>query len=214
MDSKPKAGVADPSQTLGDLLYSKRTNAPIPEAEWVALVRSIAAQDPRALRSLYERSHRLVFTLALRISGSRELAEEIVIDVFHDVWSHAGKYDPANGSVVGWIMNQARSRAIDRVRFEQRQKRQPRPDQPVDAPEPVPTPQDAVDAKLQRRSLERALTSLTPDERETVETAFFSELTYSETAERLGQPLGTVKTRIRSALAKLREILGGEGGGS
>jgi RNA polymerase sigma-70 factor (ECF subfamily) len=108
---------------------------------------------------------------------------------------------------------QARSRAIDRLRFEQRKKRvDPRPplghgDEPIEAGAPA----SAVEAQRQRSLLHEALASLTPDERQTVETAFFAELTYAETAARLDQPLGTVKTRVRSALAKLRKVLANRG---
>ena len=202
------------SATLGDLLYSDRSATPIAEEDWVDLVRSIAAGDQCALRALYERTHRLVFTLAVRILGSRESAEEITLDVFHDVWRRSGEYDPAGGSVVGWIMNQARSRAIDRVRFEQRKKRTP-PQPQHDGREPegaVAGPVEAMDARRRRTLLHEALTALTPEERQAIETAFFSELTYSETAARLAQPLGTVKTRVRSALAKLRKALDSGGG--
>ena len=83
----------------------------------------MAAGDPLALHALYERTHRIVFTLIVRITHNRETAEELTVDVFHDAWRRAASYDPAGGSVVGWIMNQARSRAIDRLRFEQRKKR-------------------------------------------------------------------------------------------
>ena len=76
----------------------------------------------RCMRST-KRTHRIVFTLMVRITNNRETAEELTLDVFHDVWRRASTYDPAGGSVVGWIMNQARSRAIDRLRFEQRKKR-------------------------------------------------------------------------------------------
>src|ERR1043166_8786237 len=113
----------DTPDTLGDLLYADGSAQPVPEEDWLSLVRSIAAGDQEALRILYERSHRLVFTLAMRICGSRENAEEVTLDVFHDVWRRSGQYNPEDGSVVGWIMNQARSRAIDRLRFEQRKKR-------------------------------------------------------------------------------------------
>ena len=93
------------------------------EQDWAALVQSIAAGDQLALHALYERAHRMVFTLILRITANRETAEELTLDVFHDVWRRAAGYDPANGTVLGWIMNQARSRAIDRLRFESRKKR-------------------------------------------------------------------------------------------
>ncbi len=109
--------------TLGDVLYARSAKTLVPESEWVALVQSIAAADQVALHALYERSHRLVFTLIMRIIANRETAEELTLDVFHDVWRRASRYDAAHGTVLGWIMNQARSRAIDRLRFEQRKKR-------------------------------------------------------------------------------------------
>jgi RNA polymerase sigma-70 factor (ECF subfamily) len=177
----------------------------------VDLLAAIAAGNQQALRLLYGRTHRLVFTLAMRLSNSRESAEEITIDVFRDVWRRSAQYDPEGGSVVGWIMNQARSRAIDRLRFEQRKKRVP-PHTEQDEAAATVAPEDAMDVRRRRGLLREALTGLTPDERQTIETAFFSELTYSETAARLNQPLGTVKTRVRSALAKLRKALQEERG--
>jgi RNA polymerase sigma-70 factor (ECF subfamily) len=197
--------------TLGDLLYANRTGASIPESDWVALVHTIARGDHRALRVLYERTHRLVFTLAVRITGNGETAEEVTLDVFRDVWLRAAQYDPEGGSVVGWVMNQARSRAIDRLRYEQRKKRVP-PDSSRPQAEQADDPAEAMDGRRRRGLLQAALKALTPDERQTIETAFFSELTYAETAVRLKQPLGTVKTRVRSALAKLRKALESEGG--
>jgi RNA polymerase sigma-70 factor, ECF subfamily len=205
---KPSSGRADESRTtLGDLLYADRT-ATTPENYWVDLVRAVASGDQRALRALYERTHRLVFTLAVRICGDRERAEEVTLDVFHDVWRRSAQYDEKGGSVVGWIVNQARSRAIDRLRFEQRKKRvQPHPNQGEERPAEESGPGDALDGQQWRGLLQQALTALTSDERQVIETAFFGELTYSETAVRLDQPLGTVKTRVRSALAKLRKAL-------
>src|SRR5690348_15259901 len=108
--------------TLGDVLYAN-SKAPAPEEDWAALVQSIAAGDQLALHALYDRAHRIVFTLIMRITANRETAEELTIDVFHDIWRRASHYDAANGTVLGWIMNQARSRAIDRLRFESRKQR-------------------------------------------------------------------------------------------
>ena len=202
----------DPTVTkLGDLLYADSASTPISEQTWVRLVDAIAAGDQQALRTLYEMSHRIVFTLAVRICGRRELAEEVMLDVFHDVWRRAAQYDPHDGSVVGWIMIQARSRALDRLRFEHRKKRVDPHSQPEAADSAI-GPADARDASDRRRTLEHALTTLTPDERAAIEMAFFSELTYSETAKRLDQPIGTVKTRVRSALAKLRKALANDRG--
>jgi RNA polymerase sigma factor (sigma-70 family) len=109
-------------ETLGDLLYADKAKTPVSEKGWLGLVQSIGEGDQRALRALYERVHRLVFTLIMRITNNRETAEECALDVFHDVWRRAKNYDAAGGSVVGWIMNQARSRAIDRLRLERRKK--------------------------------------------------------------------------------------------
>jgi RNA polymerase sigma-70 factor, ECF subfamily len=199
------------SATLGALLYADGSGASVPEDEWVALVQSIAAGDEGALRALYERTHRLVFTLAVRIAGDRESAEEVTLDVFRDVWLRSANYAPENGSVVGWIMNQARSRAIDRLRFERRKKRVP-PDPVGPGTEPAEEPDAALEGERRRGSLHAALTALTEEERQAIETAFFLELTYSETALRLNLPIGTVKTRIRSAISKLRQEFGREGG--
>ena len=192
------------------MLYANTAKPPVSEKVWVALVASIARGDQLALHALYSQTHRLVFTLTMRITGSRETAEELTLDVFHDVWRRAATYDPSGGSVVGWIMNQARSRAIDRVRFEQRKKRvDSHPDGPP-AAAAGSDPAGAFDLTELGRLLREALAVLTADERQAIETAYFSEMTYAEAATRLNQPVGTVKTRIRSGLAKLRDALGGE----
>jgi RNA polymerase sigma-70 factor (ECF subfamily) len=149
----------------------------------------------------------MVFTLSMRLTNDRHAAEEVTLDVFHDVWRRAATYDAAGGSVVGWIMNQARSRAIDRLRFEQRKKRAGRPDAAPPPPTAASGPHETFDLRDQGRLLREALTVLTPEERQAIEAAFFSELTYVEVAARLNQPLGTVKTRVRSALGKLRQAL-------
>lgn len=199
--------------TLGEVLYANSSKARVSEAEWVALVRSVAAGDQGALLALYERTHRVVFTLIVRITANRASAEEVTLDVFHDVWRRASRYEEANGTVLGWIMNQARSRAIDRLRFDQRQKRIPPETGNPLAATGTPTPEDLVAFQQQSQTLRTALEVLTPDERQAIEAAFFAELTYAKVAEQLNQPLGTIKTRIRSGLLKLREALA-EGGHS
>src|SRR4029453_17886821 len=165
--------------------------------------------SPGAINLLFfQQTHRIVFTLIVRITGNREAAEELTLDVFHDVWRRASTYDPSGGSVVGWILNQARSRAIDRLGFEQRKKRI---DNHAEPPRVTAEsgPQEVLDVREQGRLLRQAMEVLTPEERAAIEVAFFSELTYSEVAARLNQPLGTVKTRIRSGLTKLRQALAG-----
>jgi RNA polymerase sigma-70 factor (ECF subfamily) len=149
----------------------------------------------------------MVFTLIVRVVNDRETAEEVTLDVFHDVWRRASAYDPADGSVIGWILNQARSRAIDRLRFERRKKRVPKP--PETPPEAMAAsdPHETFARREEGRLLRDALAVLTPDERQAIETAFFAGLTYDEVGVRLNQPVGTVKTRIRSGLGKLRRAL-------
>ena len=169
---------------LGDVLYA-RSKRLVPEQEWATLVQSIARGDQLALHALYDRAHRIVFTLVMRITANRETAEELTIDVFHDVWRRAAQYDAANGTVLGWIMNQARSRAIDRLRFESRQKRSGSDAPPV--AEAAADPRDVLELRQQAETLRAALAAL-------------------------NQPLGTIKTRIRSGLHKLRHTLTAEAG--
>ena len=204
-----KESTQEPPATLSDLLYA-RSKAPVLEQDWAALVQSIAEGDQLALHALYDRAHRPVFTFIMRITANRETAEELTIDVFHDVWRRASRYDAGNGTVLGWIMNQARSRAIDRLRFDNRRKRSSSGDMqpPSDG---APDPRDVLELQERGESLRAALATLTPHEREAIETTFFAGLTHTEAAARLNQPLGTIKTRIRSGLQKLRDARSLEG---
>jgi DNA-directed RNA polymerase specialized sigma24 family protein len=109
-----KANAANGStSTLGALLYADATKTRVSELEWVGLMQSIAAGDAAALHELYERAHRIVFTLLVRLTHDRSVAENLTVDVFHQIWSGASKYDAAEGSVLGWMMNHTRSKAID-----------------------------------------------------------------------------------------------------
>ena len=209
-EAGPPARQACEPGTLGDLLYADKRKPTPAEQDWVGLVRSIAAGDQLALQALYVQTHRIVFTLIWRIVRDRETAEELTLDVFHAVWRRAATYDASGGSVLGWMLNQARSRAIDRVRFEQRKKRvDPHPDRASMVAQPG-TPHELVEVEERGRLLRDALRVLRAEEREAIETAFFSELTYGDAAVKLNQPVGTLKTRIRSGLSKLRQALGQE----
>ena len=177
------------SKTLGDVLHAGTSSAPASEQEWFGLVRAIAAGDLVALQALYERSHRLVFTLLMRITGHREMAEELTLEVFHDVWRRAYRYDPGEGTVVGRLMNQARSRALARLRAGQRKK------------------DDESGFKDERRALRSALATLAPEERQVIEAAFFSELTHAGIALQLNQSEATIRARIDCGLHKLRRVL-------
>jgi RNA polymerase sigma-70 factor (ECF subfamily) len=191
--------------TLGDLLYADPAKPRVSETEWRKLIQAVGAGDQLALQTFYDRTHRLVYTLTMRILGNHATAEEVTLDVFHEIWRRASTYDAKGGSVLGWVMNQAHSRAIDRLRFEGRKKR----NHSVVADPQAQTSSMDLSAKgpQQAQLLQQALQALTPDERKAVETAYFSELTYVEVAARLNEPVGTIKTRIRSALGKLRRAL-------
>lgn len=196
--------------TLGEVLYANQSGELVSERGWVELVQRIAMGDQFALHAMYDRSHRMVFTLIMRITRKRETAEELTLDVFLEVWRRASRYDPANGTVLGWIMNLARSRAIDRLRFDQRQKRVDPRRGDADEELELNDCQHLLEVKERARTLKAALSVLTPGERQAIETAFFFDLTYAEVAIQLSQPLGTIKTRIRSGLHKLRRALAAE----
>lgn len=173
------------ASTLGDLLYADPEKIRISEKDWHALVRSIALGDQLALQTLFDYTHRLVFTSIMRMTLHRETAEELTLQVFQDVWEGAAAYDPAGGSVVGWIMNQARERAADHL-YSRGQ---------------------TLDPGVNGLLLQQALAGLTASERRVIELTFFSEMTYVEAAARLAQPLEKVTARIQSGLAKLQKAL-------
>ncbi len=202
---RPKESQSEGS-TLGDLLRANSRPAPS-EADWVALVRAVRDGDQQAFRALYQRCHRIVFTLSIRILGDKCAAEEVTLDVFHNVWRHAGEYDVSGGPVLGWILNQARSRAIDRIRFEHRKKRCTAFTNGDGGVESADAGEESLDREQRARHLRQALTALQPTERAAIESAFFGDRTYVEVASQLNEPLGTIKTRIRSGLQKLRSAL-------
>jgi RNA polymerase sigma-70 factor (ECF subfamily) len=176
-------------------------------ADQAALAR-MARGDQSALAELYDRNARLVFSLALRILQNRADAEDVVQEVFQQVWTQAGRYDTGRGAVAAWMLTMARSRAIDRLRS-----RNSRPESPSEARivEQLPDAAARQDLQLlsaeQVKSLQGALNQLPAAQRMAVELAYYEGLTHAEIAERLSEPLGTVKTRIRQAVIKLRESL-------
>jgi RNA polymerase sigma-70 factor (ECF subfamily) len=190
-------------QTLGDLLYDG-SRVIAPEGEWVSLVQAIAAGDQRALHALYERSHRIVFTLMMRITANRETAEELTLNLYQDIWRRARDYNAASGTVLAWIMNQGRSRAIDRLRLQKQAEPRPATQSEADA---SADPRDVRKLNAHRAALDAALTVLTPDERLAIEATYFGGLNYDEAAARLNQPAGAIKARLRSGLHKLRHAL-------
>lgn len=183
-------------------------------------MKAVAEGDPGALAALHDRHGAAVFALCLRMLRSAEEAEEVLEDVFWHLWRHAGRYDPARGSVIVYLVTLARSRSLDRLRARERRVRLRSQvgdatlgENSVGAGGGSTPFRDAL-ANEYRARVRRALAELPAEQREAVELAFLEGLTHLEISARLGQPLGTVKTRIRSALLRLRGSLhGGEGGG-
>lgn len=174
------------------------------------LVRRMAAGDESALGTLYDRYSPLLHSVARRIVGDPDDAEEVLEESFWQAWRQAGRYEESRGGLSTWLVMIVRSRALDRVRA-RRRFREERWDE---LPEPAAdtagddlSPLDSAQLDEVRRMVGRAVATLPPEQRQTVELAYFRGLSQSEIAEATGQPLGTVKTRARLALQKLREAL-------
>jgi RNA polymerase sigma-70 factor (ECF subfamily) len=178
------------------------------DSEWEALIRKVAVGDQSALTELYDTTSRLVFGLILRIVSDRATAEEVLLDVYTQVWRQAASYDSTRGTPIAWLMTIARSRAIDRIRSGKHdQQNKESLDSVGEVASTVADPeQDSVISE--RRNLVRsALNSLSREQREVIELAYYAGLSHSEIALKLGQPLGTVKTRTRLGMMKLRDML-------
>ena len=175
----------------------------------------MAQGDDHALGTLFDRWATLVNSVAMRIVQDPDEAEEIVEDTFWQAWRQADRYEGERGTVAAWLGTIARSRALDRLRARRRSREepwaQPLAEHPTtSSPEPIAHASDpARDAEQadQRERVARALESLSAEQRETILLAYFGGLSQSEIAERCGLPLGTVKTRTRLAMEKLRGLL-------
>jgi RNA polymerase sigma-70 factor (ECF subfamily) len=169
-----------------------------PQAE--SLLRRLTTGDHTALGEFYDLYAGLVNGLALRILRDRAEAEDVVQEVFVQVWRQAARFDPRRGSPEAWICTIGRTRALDRLR----RRTSRREDASSAAPGAAALPRS--DEAL---AVRKALEGLSPDQRRALELAYYEGFTQSEIAERLREPLGTIKTRIRTAMIRLREVLGG-----
>ena len=179
------------------------------------LIARLAAGDTDALSLLYDRYAGAVFSLLVRILGDRPSAEELLQEVFVRVWQRAGTYEGARGKPLTWVLGIAHNLAIDEVR---RRKRRPieADDRDEDGqntlllalPAEGADPSDLAWERLRREQILAALAQLPPAQRTLIELAYFEGYTQSQLAARLGEPLGTIKTRMRLAAQKLRELLG------
>jgi len=166
---------------------------------------ALRQRDEHALAEVYDRYGRTVYALALRITGDAGAAEEISIDSFWQLWQQAERFDVAQGSLLNWLLTIARSRAIDRVRARGARKRVQALD-PTDVNHARP-PDEAAELSQRRLLVRQAMETLPPAQRTALSLAYYEGLSHSQIAERLQEPLGTVKTRIRQAMGVLRRSL-------
>jgi RNA polymerase sigma-70 factor (ECF subfamily) len=174
------------------------------------LLRLISRAEAKALDELYGRYSRLVFSIALHVAGERATAEEITLDIFTTVWQKAHTYRPDRGNVRIWLSSMARNRAIDRLRRERvRLDSQSLPwSEITNSPSSnEQDPETAVDLNLRQQQIRAALTQLPAEQRQVLALAYYQGYTQQEMAKLYNLPLGTVKTRIRLAMQKLRYLL-------
>ncbi|MBT5773504.1 MAG: sigma-70 family RNA polymerase sigma factor [Dehalococcoidia bacterium] len=179
--------------------------------EDAALVAALATDEVTALEQLYDRYSALVFSIALRVLHDHTLAEDVTQEVFLRLWRQPASFDPERGRFISWLSSVARNRSLDELRKLTR--RRGAEDQTEEAVLDLPDesrgedPQEEAILAEERVRIRAALAELPPAQREVIELAYFSGLTQVEIAERTGDPLGTIKTRVRLGMRKLREAL-------
>ncbi len=185
----------------------------LPPAADRELVARAASGDERAMSDLYDRYGTLLYTVAYRVVGQRADAEEVVVEAFAQAWREAGRFEAARGSVAAWLTMIARSRALDLVRARGRRDRLVASaaisglDAGPALVDSSVSPAERTDEDERRRVVRLAIEGLSPPQRQAIELVFFEGLSQTEIATRLNEPLGTVKTRIRLGMQKLREAL-------
>ena len=198
------------SQPLVDRMDRRTTesaNLHAEEQAWIKLLTLIAQGDQRALGALYDATSSLVYGLALRMLADTASAEEVTLDVYTHVWRQAATYDAQKGAPSAWLFMLTRSRALDQLRRHRQEERKIASFERAAAPEGVSTPEESSEVAERRRLVQTAFRALPSTQREVLELAYFSGLSHHEIAGQLDLALGTVKTRIRLGMTKLRESL-------
>ncbi len=172
------------------------------------LVTRLLQKDVSSFEQLYDRHSRIVYALVLRILQQASTAEEVVQDVFLQLWRNAAHYDPSRGPFVPWLLTLARNRALDHLRLKSERQRR-REDQAEELPPVASAPdyENALDEKRRAERVRALMTSLAPQQKRAIELAYFEGLSHSEIAAALKEPLGTVKSWIRNGLLRLKEGL-------
>ena len=179
----------------------------------IALLRRVAQGDRRGFEELYDRFSGVLFSTAYRVLNNQEAAEDVLQDVFIQIWEKAPLYDPTRGKPMTWAVTLTRNKAIDRLRSTVRRNRlQDDVEREAETFEQFDDRSsfDAVASGETSKLVREAIQKLSKDQREAIELAFFSSLTQTMIAERLGEPLGTIKARIRRGMMKLKEVISPE----
>lgn len=177
-----------------------------PKSSDQALLERVAGKDAQALADLYDRYAPVALALAGRILGDRSEAEDVLQVVFTRVWTEAGRYDPSKGSPTSWLLSWVRNGAIDRLRRREALQRAAL-HSVGHAPARAEEAHGHDSSAEERERLQKAVASLPADQRQVIELAYFEGLSQTQIAQRLGEPLGTVKTRVRLGMSKLRQAL-------
>jgi RNA polymerase sigma-70 factor (ECF subfamily) len=173
-----------------------------------ALMRRLLQRDVSAFEELYDRHSRIVFALVLRILQQSSTSEEVVQDVFLQLWRNAARYDVTRGPFLPWLLTLARNRALDQLRLKSERQRR-REDQTEELPPVVTIPdfEGSLDEQHRAKRVRELMASLNPQQKRAIELAYFEGLSHSEIAKALKEPLGTVKSWIRNGLLRLKEGL-------
>ncbi len=178
------------------------------EIRWRGYLDGMQSGQTESLAQLYDETSSMTYALALRVLSNQADAEEVVLDVYQQVWNSRHNFDATRGTVRAWLCMLTRSRAIDRLRGSGARQRR---EMPIEDDWQIPSPRAVPEAESifreERKLVQKALETLSPPEREAIELAFFKGMTHVEVAETLRAPLGTIKTRIRVGLRKLRDVL-------
>lgn len=177
---------------------------PLAELTDEEVLARVARADEAALAELYDRYGGVAYGLAHRILRDQSLAQDAVQEAFLAVWRTAASFDPRRGKASTWLLTFVHRRAVDVVRYEDRRRARPLDDAPIASGDAT---DETAAVREQRRAVQAALAQLPPDQREALELAYYGGLSQSELAERLGQPLGTIKSRMFTGLSRMRELM-------